>query len=159
VAQGKTTKRETLANYLAEAKPGVVDLAVQAEIARRLAPVSASYLRKLLREASVPLHPLVEGVRQDTFEDLERTLLNLLACYEEAHRHNHRPGMRQCRDAVIEAKSHARLAMRRADAGKRSEKEEMVSWMLVWLENPAVFPAWVSLRKRALTESRPTPPG
>ena len=27
-------------------------------------------------------------------------------------------------------------------------KEEMIQWMLVWLENPEVFPAWVEARKK-----------
>jgi hypothetical protein len=31
---------------------------------------------------------------------------------------------------------------------KRAQKDEMVQWMLVWLENPEVFPAWVEIRKR-----------
>jgi hypothetical protein len=26
----------------------------------------------------------------------------------------------------------------------------MVQWMLVWLENPAVFPAWVDARKKTV---------
>jgi len=131
---------------------------VRNEIARRLAPVSASYLRKLLRECGAQLDTLVEGIRQDNLEELERTLLNLHSRYEEAHRRNDRAAMQECRGAVIEAKSHARLAKRRADPEKRAEKDEMVNWMLVWLENPAVFPAWIRLRKRALTESRPTRP-
>ena len=28
----------------------------------------------------------------------------------------------------------------------------MVQWMLVWLENPEVFPAWVEARKNALAD-------
>jgi len=28
-------------------------------------------------------------------------------------------------------------------------KEEMVLWMLTWLENPGVFATWLELRKRA----------
>jgi len=30
----------------------------------------------------------------------------------------------------------------------------MAQWMLVWLENPDVFPAWVEARKRAIGEMR-----
>jgi hypothetical protein len=50
---------------------------------------------------------------------------------------------------VIEAKDHARLSARSpaASAEKKSQKEEMIQWMLVWLENPAVFAEWVKLRK------------
>jgi hypothetical protein len=27
----------------------------------------------------------------------------------------------------------------------------MAQWMLVWLENPEVFPAWVDARKKAIS--------
>jgi len=26
-------------------------------------------------------------------------------------------------------------------------KEEMVDWMLVWLDDPAMFPAWAEIRR------------
>lgn len=38
---------------------------------------------------------------------------------------------------------------------KRAEKAEMAQWMLVWLENPEVFPAWAEARKRALPSPSP----
>ena len=37
----------------------------------------------------------------------------------------------------------------KVDREKRKQKEDMVEWMLVWLENPEVFPAWVEARKKA----------
>jgi hypothetical protein len=46
---------------------------------------------------------------------------------------------------VIAAKDHARFASRKEE--KRPEKEEMILWMLTWLENPPVFPEWVRLRR------------
>lgn len=116
-------------------------------IAARLAPISAGYLRRLLLESGVELDPLVEGVRQDDLDSLERTLLAL----GEVYRLGESTQMRLCRKAVIEAKDHAKLALRRGTAGKA----EMIQWMLVWLENPPVFPLWARLRRRALTESRP----
>jgi hypothetical protein len=101
----------------------------------------------MLRESGVALAPLVEGVRQDTFEDLERTLLALereYAAGDEARRS-------ACRREVIAAKDRARWAQRRlAEADPRREiRAEMFLWMLTWLENPSVFPAWLALRKRA----------
>jgi hypothetical protein len=49
---------------------------------------------------------------------------------------------------VITAKDHSRFAaLRSKDEAKRREKEEMVEWMIVWLENPAIFPQWVRLRR------------
>jgi len=113
------------------------------DVARELAPVSESYLRDLLRSCDVALHPLIEGVRQDSFENLERTLGQLLAQYESGD-----PATkRTCRDLVIRAKDHARFVL-----PKKPEKEEMVLWMITWLENPAAFPVWLGLRKRRLME-------
>ncbi len=56
-----------------------------------------------------------------------------------------------CRRAVLTGKDHARLASRRRGASleEKARKEEMASWMLVWLENPAIFPQWLALRKKA----------
>lgn len=98
-----------------------------------LAPISEGYLRRLLRESGIALHPLVEGVRQSSLGDLERTLLALLECDRAA-----------ARRVVIEAKDHAKLALRRQQDLSR---QEMVLWMMTWLENPEAFPIWVRLRK------------
>ena len=58
----------------------------------------------------------------------------------------HRERARYCRRQVIAAKDRAKFL-----AGKHPhEKEEMAQWMLVWLENPEVFPAWVEARKTVL---------
>jgi hypothetical protein len=103
------------------------------ELRKVLGPVSDSYLRRLLRESGAALHPLVEGVRQSGFEELERTLLALLECDRTA-----------ARRLVIEAKDHAKLALRREPDPAR---EEMILWMLTWLENPEAFPIWVRLKK------------
>ena len=117
----------------------------------RFAPVSAGYLRRLLRAAGVPLAPMVEGIRQEDFESLERTLLAMEKEYGQARTQGHAARQLACRRAVIEAKDHARWSIRRPNAGpeKKAMKQEMVEWMLVWLDNPEVFPAWVRLRKRA----------
>ncbi len=124
--------------------PGPVDEAARDELAQRLAPVSISYLRKLLRDSGVSLSPLVEGVRQDDLPSLERTLLALEREYSEARAAGDRARATRCRRLVIESRDHARLASRR-----HPEKHEMIEWMTVWLENPGIFPAWIELRKAA----------
>lgn len=106
-----------------------------------LAPVSESYLRRLLRDSGVPLTPLVEGVRQESLDTLESSLLRLLAEYERRDA----AARLRVRRVVIAAKDHARLAAR--IEAKRAEKEEMILWLLTWLENPPVFPEWVRLRR------------
>jgi hypothetical protein len=111
---------------------------------RALAPVSENYLRRLLREAGIPLDPLIEGVRQTSFDELESTLLALLDEYEKGD------GARRAevRRLVIVAKDHARWAAR--DPEKRPDKEEMILWMVTWLENPPVFRDWVTLRRKRM---------
>lgn len=147
----RTTKRSLLEEYLARRRPARIGEAEWRELGEVLRPVSESYLRRLVRQAGLPMDPIVEGVRQDSFEDLERTLLALQRAYMLAMEAGQTERARLCRRAVIEAKDHARLAARRAGATpeQRAVKEEMASWMLLWLENPEIFPSWLSLRKRA----------
>jgi hypothetical protein len=127
------TKRTELARWL-DFHRGTVGPQEWSAVRAALAPISDSYLRRLLRAAGVPLHPLVEGVRQEDFPSLERTLLALLG--EER---------RAARTLIIEAKQHARWAQK-----KHPEKEEMALWMLTWLENPGIFPQWIAIRKETL---------
>jgi hypothetical protein len=101
--------------------------------------ISPTTVRRALLESGLELDPLVEGVRQDTLADLERTLLALAAEYEHggaAHRAH-------VRALVLEARRHAALAAR------RKPKDEELLWLKTWLENPLVFPAWARLRRRA----------
>ena len=115
--------------------------------------MSESYLRRLVRESGLPMDPLVEGVRQENFDELARTLLALHAEYSRAAEAGDRNRQAACRRLVIEAKDHARWAARRAkDPAKRETKEEMAAWMLVWLETPDAFPVWLDLRRKKLAE-------
>lgn len=135
---GKVTD---LARWLQENQPAHIGEREYAEIGRALAPISESYLRKLVRECGVPLAPMVEGVRQGTFEELETSLLRLLEEYRQAD------AVRRMavRRLVITAKDHARLAAK--IPSKRADKEEMVLWLTTWLENPSVFEEWVRIRR------------
>jgi hypothetical protein len=123
-----------------------------AELLGALAPVSEAHLRRLLRETGIPLAPLVGGIRQDSFENLERTLVEMEREYAAAVASGDAARARACRRAVIAAKDHARFALRRPSLTEeqRAAKREMVLWLLTWLENPGVFAPWVELRKRNL---------
>ena len=136
-------KRADLLRWLERQRPARIGEREWAMLRVELDPVSGSYLRRLLRESGVPLSPLVEGVRQESFDALESSLLNLLAEYESGDM-----AMRTTiRRLVIESKDHARWAARKPE--KRGEKQEMALWMLTWLENPPLFPQWVKLRRQA----------
>jgi len=62
----------------------MVTEAEQAELRARLAPISDSYLRRLLRATGWPLAPLVGGVCQESLEELERSLRELGEVYAQA---------------------------------------------------------------------------
>lgn len=134
-------KRTELARWLEEQRPARIGETEFEALGRALAPVSESYLRKLVREAGVPLDAMVEGVRQGSFDELEASLLRFQDEYERGD-----PARRAAvRRVVITSKEHARLAAR--NVSKRAEKEEMILWMLTWLENPPLFADWVRLRR------------
>jgi hypothetical protein len=147
----RQTKRALLAQYLAARQPALLAEAEFGLLRERLAPISESYLRGLLRASGLELDAAVEGVRQRSFEELERTLLALAEAHRQAVNAGDRERAASCRRAVLTGKDHARLAARRSGISDsdRTKKEEMAAWMLLWLENPAVFPAWLALRKRA----------
>jgi len=152
----KTSVKNRLSEYLARRGWRCVGEEEWDEICRIFVGTSAGYLRRLLRGAGLPLAPLVEGIRQESFEELERTLLAMEREYSLALRQEDRERRDACRRAVIVAKDHARLAMRRAPEPRRALKREMIEWMLVWLEHPQAFPAWLRLRKRSLRNLLPS---
>ena len=141
-------KRADLLRWLERERPERIGQREWTRLHVDLAPVSGSYLRRLLRESGVPLAPLIEGVRQESLDALESSLLALLHEYEQGD-----AAARQAtRSLVIEAKDHARWAARNPE--KRVEKEEMALWMLTWLENPPLFPQWVGLRRQSRKETQ-----
>jgi hypothetical protein len=117
---------------------------------RLLAPISESRLRRILRDSGIALTPLVEGVRQQSFEALEMSLLSLLGEYQKADSQR-RLAVRRL---VIAARDHARWASRKDS--QRAEKSEMILWMSTWLLNPPVFPEWVRLRRIAMAGNEET---
>jgi hypothetical protein len=164
VTARKRSKRAELRDWLSQTRPPVISEAEFAELFRSLAPISESYLRKLLRDSGVPLTPMITGVHQANLEELESSLLALLDEYERGDP----PRRAAVRRLVITAKDHARWASRRAQPASPgspadpashqpgSSKAEVILWMITWLENPPVFREWIRLRKLQLgVESGP----
>ncbi len=148
---GKSIKHR-FREYLAENAVSAVTQETWNSMLRSLTPVSESYLRELVHATGLPFDQPFAGIRQHTFEELEQSLCEMQQIYAEAVAAGDRDRARYCRRQVIAAKDRARYSSqnRRTAAEKRAQKEEMVQWMLVWLENPAVFPAWAAIRKRTL---------
>jgi hypothetical protein len=141
--RGPGKLKAELAEWIARRHPAEIGEQEWEELRRVLAPGSDAYLRRLLRESGISLAPLVEGVRQESFQVLESSLMKLLHEYATGHRAR-QLGIRRL---VIDARAHARWAARKEDS--RAEKQEMMLWMLTWLENPPLFPEWVRLRRAA----------
>ena len=93
-----------------------------------------------IRSAGIPIAQPWCGVRQHTLDELEMSLRELSEVYEK-HPHLRRT----CREQVIAAKTRARFLSR-----KNALKHEMVEWMLIWLGDPAMFPAWAALRRERI---------
>ena len=143
--------KQRLRDYLAANQPAAITEAVWQHLLHTLAPVSESYLRDLLRATGLPFHQPYAGIRQHTFEELEQSLVDVLQVYRDALSNGQRDRARYCRRQVIAAKDRAKFlaSTPRSTPDKRTQKEEMALWMLTWLENPEVFPAWVDARKKA----------
>lgn len=147
MASRKRARLAEIRAYTEERGVELIDEAHFEVLHSQLAPIGERELRKLLRESAVKLAPVVEGVRQENFDELQRTLTALASEYVWSAGNRERE--RLLRRLVITAKEHARFAGRRSrDASKRADKEEMAEWMLLWLENPAIFPQWAQLRRR-----------
>lgn len=125
---------------------GPVDEAVFDTLKQALPDVDEASVRAAVRESGREMSPVAEGVRQETLDELERTLSALADEYERGD-----PARkRQVRNLVIVAKEHAGFAARssRLTDEKRALKEEMLLWLRTWLENPGLFGVWVAIRKR-----------
>ncbi len=122
---------------------------------QRLSPITDAQLRHALRDLAVPVAAPYGGVRQTDLDALDRSLAELAELYARSRAAGDHARARLCRQVVIEAKGHAKLASRnpRLPEDKRRLKAEMAQWMLVWLENPAVFPPWAALRRQRLASN------
>lgn len=108
-----------------------------------------------LQVPEIQTDPPWSGVRQHTLEELELSLGGLSDVYASRE-----DLQRFCRTLVIRAKDRARWASRnsRLDETRRSLKAEMVEWMLVWLGDPALFPAWVKIRTQTIRTAHSAAP-
>jgi len=150
VASRDKSVKQRLRAYLETEHPAAITEAVWRHLIGHLAPVSESYLRDLVRATGLPFDQPYAGIRQHTWEELEESLREMQQIYAEALASGDRERARYCRRQVIAAKDRARFLAQnpRTAPDKRAQKEEMTEWMLVWLDNPEVFPAWVDARKR-----------
>ena len=62
-----------------------------------------------------------------------------------------REGLRLLREIAMKGKNRASMISKneRVAPEKRAEKQEIVEWFIIWLQNPEVFENWVALRQNS----------
>lgn len=133
----RPTYKAKVQAWLTEHNPPRIEPQHIKQLLNDLAPVKEATVRRLLRESEWPLAPLVEGVRQDNEDNLQRTLIALANEYEV-----NPVGARQ---AVLTARQHAEWNLRRNPADPH--RAEAMLWIRTWLENPTIFETWSKLRR------------
>jgi hypothetical protein len=139
----RITKKQRVLDFVASRGWGVVAENEWNELRAALSDIS----EKTLRESGIAISAPWRGVAEHSMDHLESSLRDLSEIYET------QPKLRRyCRDQVIAAKDRARWAARsfRVEENKRRMKAEMVEWMLVWLDDPTIFPSWAKLRREAM---------
>ncbi len=136
--------------------------AIRKEAARRLQrdkPPSKPYLMDILSAAGLEIDRRLGGVPVDlrnrirtrTLEDARASLAALAREYAAAEDAVRAEDIRR---TVRGAKDRVKFLLRRnLSPDKRRVKEEILRWMLAWLENPQVFETWVAIRVSTLRHS------
>ena len=109
VPSASKSVKQQLRDYLEREQPPAITEAVWTTLLMRLAPVSESYLRDLLRATGLPFDQPWAGIRQHTLEELEESLRNMLEVYRAATAAGDRGRARYCRRQVIAAKDRAKF--------------------------------------------------
>lgn len=139
----RPTKKQQVVDWVASRGWATIGEAEWRELKAALPDVSET----TIRESGIVIAQPWLGVRQHTLDELDASLRALSEVYAS------RPDLRRyCRDQVIAAKNRARVVWASEKVGdeKRALKAEMVEWMLVWLGDPAMFPAWVAMRREKI---------
>jgi hypothetical protein len=142
-AKKRLTKKQRMREFVAGRGWESIGEAQWRELREALPDISEA----TLRACDVPVEAPWCGVNAHSFDDLEVCLRELSRIYAE------RADLgRYCRDQVIAAKESARWASKSPNVteDKRAMKAEMVEWMLVWLDDPSLFPAWIALRRQRM---------
>jgi len=140
---------------------------LQQEIGARLGPnrrLAPRYLLEVLLLTELEVDSAVGGIPVDLrgrvgFADereARTSLLEMAAEYRTAQQSGRADRARDCRQAVLLAKDRLRVILgnKNLDEAKRRDKEELLNWFVVWLENPEVFAEWLAVRRKQLAAGR-----
>jgi len=147
----RPSRKSLVLDYLRIHHPPEVTPEVLRDI-RRHTSASQRYILDLAEQAGVPVSRELGGIPLDLAARLHlHDLTSAEAFLRDLHQdYASRPD--DCRRTVLRARRRLESMLRRPGLSpeKRAEKEEILSWVRVWLEAPGLFPAWLDLRHRAL---------
>lgn len=88
------------------------------------------------------------------FSDFKQTLISIRRLENlrrKFTRENDREGLRLMREIALKGKRRAQMIAgnQKIANEKRAEKEEIVRWFSIWLENPDIFENWLLVRQNS----------
>ncbi|MEJ7861239.1 MAG: hypothetical protein WKF90_06325 [Pyrinomonadaceae bacterium] len=88
------------------------------------------------------------------FSDFKQTLVSIRHLENLRKKfliENDREGLRRVQETTIKGKRRAQMIAKNEKVApeKRAEKQEIVEWFTIWLQNPAIFESWVNLRQKS----------
>ncbi len=165
-APKKPSRKLLVEQYLREKRPAEINTATLADLRRYVsqaldgASVSDRYLLEIVEETSTPVARELGGLPADLrgrvhfhdFASAEASLRDLEREYGAARAVADRQRAADCRRAVLRGKQRLEMILRQRSLSeaKRAEKQEMLGWFRVWLENPELSGDWIELRRREI---------
>ena len=98
-----------------------------------------------------PYREVLAGILAfSTFAEAEETLRKLEILCEQYQSAGDKKGEEYCRRIAVLGRRRAEIIScnKRVRLQKRLQKKEIANWFRVWLETPALFKDWLSLRMR-----------
>ncbi len=120
--------------------------------------LSKQYLLDILLSTKLEVDRRVGGfpvnlrnkVKTGSLTETRKSLIAMSNEYKQATDQLHAKDIHR---AVIYSKEHIRLSLgSKISEEKRTEKQEILDWLLVWLENPRIFENWISVKDGLVCE-------
>lgn len=107
-------------------------------------------MKRLLQEMEMPYREALRDILSfSTFARTEQTIRSLENLCRNYRLASDKKGVEYCRRVAYLGRQRAELISRNRKVApeKRLHKKEVATWFKIWLETPALFDDWLSMRK------------
>jgi len=103
------------------------------------------------RERRISEDAPLESLSFANLADASKSMRKLESWRKEFAEEQDRAKMRQIQEFAIKTKQDLRVVARSrvVEAKRRIEAAEIVQWLTIWMQDPAIFDDWLSLRQRS----------